>query len=257
MQETQQTRTEAARGDSRTLAIASIVLGILSLLLSVVVIGAVFGALGLICAGLHVFQRRQPRRLATVGFTLSLVGLVLGSSILVGATRYLEAVLAPALELQPAPYGDWVGQAAPDFEVETIDGERIRMSDLKGQRVILYFFATWCAPCVSMAPDLHTVIEEEGDDLVVLAISSEPRAVLRDYARKTRPDYTLVSVSRGLPEPFDRIRAVPTLFFLDRKGIVEAVRLGRQSLSRLRRYAATPDGIDPALADLEIKEGDR
>ena len=40
-----------------------------------------------------------------------------------------------------------IGQPAPDFELQTFNGQNIRLSDLKGKVVVLNFWASWCKPC--------------------------------------------------------------------------------------------------------------
>src|SRR5699024_11314526 len=48
-----------------------------------------------------------------------------------------------------------VGEEAPDFELETLDGETTKLSDLKGKKVILNFWATWCPPCQKEMPEMQ------------------------------------------------------------------------------------------------------
>lgn len=61
---------------------------------------------------------------------------------------------------------------APDFELETLDGTKLKLSDLKGKNVILNFWATWCGFCVVEMPDLQKLNDKYKDeDLVVLAIN--------------------------------------------------------------------------------------
>jgi len=82
-----------------------------------------------------------------------------------------EAVAAlksrnPSLQLVDYPRGKAlapsppaVGQAAPDVEVEAFDGKKIRLSELKGKVVLLYFWATWCSSCLADTPKLKAFIE--------------------------------------------------------------------------------------------------
>jgi peroxiredoxin len=61
---------------------------------------------------------------------------------------------------------------APDFELETLDGTMIKLSELKGKNVIINFWATWCDFCVAEMPDLQKLQDTyKDDDLLILAVN--------------------------------------------------------------------------------------
>src|SRR5690625_1953509 len=66
-----------------------------------------------------------------------------------------------------AEFGLERGNLAPDFELETLDGETAKLSDFRGKPVLLNFWATWCPPCRAEMPDMQKFYEDK--DVVILA----------------------------------------------------------------------------------------
>lgn len=81
--------------------------------------------------------------------------------------------------------------APVDFELTTLDGERVRLSDLRGKTVFLNFWATWCPPCVEEMPSLRRLYERLSGhpDFVFLAVSTDEEwaAVRRFFEREPAP----------------------------------------------------------------------
>lgn len=67
-----------------------------------------------------------------------------------------------------------IGKSAPDFELTKLDGTNVKLSDLKGKKVILNFWATWCGPCQQEMPDMEAFYKEHKENVEILAINYTP-----------------------------------------------------------------------------------
>ena len=74
-----------------------------------------------------------------------------------------------------------IGVKAPDFELETLDGEKVKLSDYQGKKVILNFWATWCPPCKDEMPAMEKFHKKAGDDVVILAVNIDPHYDVKGY----------------------------------------------------------------------------
>src|SRR5699024_12445653 len=69
-------------------------------------------------------------------------------------------------EEEDANVGIEKGDMAPDFELETLDGGKVKLSDLSGEKVMINFWATWCPPCRAEMPDIQKFHENEEGTIV-------------------------------------------------------------------------------------------
>jgi len=90
-------------------------------------------------------------------------------------------------------------QSAPAFTMKTLDGKQIKLADYRGKVVVLYFWATWCSPCVAGTPELKKFYAEMkksfGDDFELISLSmddSEPK--LRDYVKQNNLSWPQVRI---------------------------------------------------------------
>jgi peroxiredoxin len=246
------------------LAVAAIALGAVGLSLAMVGIGAVFGIIGLILGALALKRNPAYRGLAWAGIGSSAAALAVGAAFTGIFWGLLSGQVETAIEdgspsADAAAFSEWRGVQAPDFTVQTLLGERISLRQLRGKRVLLDFWATWCGPCVRQIPHYRELLQTSGDVVEVLALSNEPEDVLRPFVNEHGIDYRVAS-ARDLPEPYSQVNGFPTLFVIDRDGVIEAVKLGYTGADRLRAMALgdapdqhvsapLPDGADPNLRD--------
>lgn len=129
-----------------------------------------------------------------------------------------------------------VGDVAPDFELKTITGETYKLSDLRGQAVMLNFWASWCSPCRAEMPTLQKAYEEyEAQGFVILAINlNESDIAIRGFQEKYGLTFPIVVDKDDRVSRMYDIVPLPTSYFIDREGIVQAKWTGEIRTDQLR-----------------------
>lgn len=145
-----------------------------------------------------------------------------------------EETLAPEIEV-----GVETGQLAPDFELQTFAGETVRLSDYRGQAVMLDFWASWCPFCRKEFPAIETAYQKYKDQgLVVLGIHrTNTDSVAKGQAFLNELGATFPSVS----DPDDEIyrlynkglRAMPASIYIDRNGVIQSRVIGPKDINSL------------------------
>ncbi len=115
---------------------------------------------------------------------------------------------------------------APDFAVQSMDGEEFRLSDSAGQIRLIDFWATWCAPCREEIPMLNELQASYGDQgFRILAISDEAQDVVRDFLAEHDVQYTNLIGTEELSEAYG-VLGLPAAYLVDREGRVVKSFLG-------------------------------
>ena len=120
------------------------------------------------------------------------------------------------------------GPSAPEFSLPDISGQKVVLSDYRGSVVLLDFWATWCGPCRATIPELVRLQEKYGESgLVILGLSlDDPRQVtdnaLQDFKRDRGINYSILRADSKVVKAYFGTGniAIPTLFVIDRKGII-------------------------------------
>lgn len=155
-------------------------------------------------------------------------------------------VLGPSLPLQLQ-----IGQIAPDFRLQTLDGDWIRLADLRGQPVIVNFWTSWCGGCREEAPELVAAYQQYRDDgLIILAVNmlyqddlTAAQAFVDEFAF---PFPVLLDESGAVSDDSYHVLGVPTSYFVTRDGRIQNQVIG----------AMSGDQLFQLIAELLHKTGD-
>ena len=148
----------------------------------------------------------------------------------------LAALLgAYLLTMTPTHSPTAIGNPAPDFAVADLDGNPIRLADLRGRPVVVNFWASWCGPCVEEFPLLReAAADHAADGLVVIGIVWDDRSeAARDFMARNGATWAAamdpgqqVSRAYGTLGP-------PETYFIDRDGIIRGRQIGQISAASL------------------------
>lgn len=142
--------------------------------------------------------------------------------------------------------GSSAPKTAPDFTVKTLTGENVSYSSLKGKPLVLNFAASWCGPCELEAPVLAKMYEKYKDKANFFGIA----------VRDNEEDQRAFAESHGLKFPIGldpdskvlysyqkagkvNMSGIPTTFFIDKDGIIQAFFIGPISESTFDQRIST------------------
>ena len=143
------------------------------------------------------------------------------------------------------------GRLGPDFEVSTLKGERVRLSDFRGSAVFLNFWASWCGPCKAEMPDIQALMDRfEEDGLVVFAINNGESF---KQAKKFVNEYELDFTAFGLDPSQEviskyRIVSMPTSIFIDRNGVITKIHGGQATAGQMLDFVREALGTGAAVS---------
>lgn len=127
-----------------------------------------------------------------------------------------------------------VGEPAPEFELKLMDGSHVKLSELRGQVVVLNFWATWCVPCREELPLLDTWYRLRGPyGLKVFAVTTEDS--LPAYRMKPLFGVLAIQPARSVKGPYEVLGGVPTNYIIDRAGQVRYAKAGAFDLDTLNK----------------------
>jgi peroxiredoxin len=153
----------------------------------------------------------------------------------------LLAACSSAVQAEGDPSGlstaPEVGALAPEIELQNIKGETVRLSDLRGQVVLVNFWATWCGPCRLEMPDIQESFEQYSPGFTVLAVNNgESSSEVEGFVQELGLTFHVL-LDPGLEVPEDYlVRGLPSSYFVDQDGVVRIVHIGVMTEGQLKDY---------------------
>ncbi|PYP10615.1 MAG: hypothetical protein DMD59_05090 [Gemmatimonadetes bacterium] len=131
---------------------------------------------------------------------------------------------------------------APDFTLETLAGDTVTLSHLRGHPVFLNFWATWCKPCRGEMSDIIAAYDAKHvARLEVLAINLTDQERMRDvrsFVRDLQLPFPVLLDQKGKVRKSYGLRGVPTSVFIDTRGVVRLVNIGPITRENIQRGLA-------------------
>ena len=129
--------------------------------------------------------------------------------------------------------GQLIGNVAPNFVLQTLDGKNLKLSDLRGKAVLLNFWATYCGPCKIEMPwfvELQKEYGPQGFQIVGVANDDASAEDIAKFAKEMGINYPILIGKDSVSDRYN-VSVLPTTFFLDRDGKLIAREFGLVSRS--------------------------
>lgn len=144
---------------------------------------------------------------------------------------------APAVDLS-IPVEPKIGFRAPDFALQTLGGEMVRLSDLVGRPVVISYWTTWCIPCQNELPILQQLSQEfQSQGLTVVTVNAIGQDTIEDVQTMVGEKGMTLPVLLDQGNQFASTYGAlffPTTIFVDASGVIRYIRLGDSSEADLR-----------------------
>jgi peroxiredoxin len=139
-----------------------------------------------------------------------------------------------------------VSEPAPDFSLQDLSGQTVKLSSLRGRAVYIDFWATWCGPCKVALPGLQELTDElKNQGLEIVTIDQgESLDQVRSFIERKKYSFQVLLDPDGTVGNIYGVRALPTSVFVDRNGIVQSISVGNVSTADdiRKRFDRMPKG---------------
>jgi len=172
--------------------------------------------------------------------TSAALALALAASLIINVGLPERAAFTGQLTVGQVPVAPEIGALAPPFTKMTVDGRTIDLSELHGSPVIINFWATWCAPCLTEMPELQAVYEKyraKGLHLLAVNLGESPDTIQK-WVQSLALTFEVVIDERQEVANQYYLRGQPSTYVVSPGGIITDIFFGPIDQSRLERTIA-------------------
>jgi peroxiredoxin len=117
------------------------------------------------------------------------------------------------------------GDLAPAFELTTLDGKKMKLSDYRGKKVILNFWATWCPPCKAEIPDMEKFYSNYKEkNIAILGVNltkaEQDQSAVKSFVKEYGVTYPIPLDKESSVAEMYQVSAIPTSYIIDPQGII-------------------------------------
>ncbi|MEJ5370069.1 MAG: TlpA disulfide reductase family protein [Bryobacteraceae bacterium] len=156
----------------------------------------------------------------------------LSGAAILAACLLLPGCASVASRGEPAPGSSRdasARKAAPDFELKDMNGKTIRLSDYRGQVVLLNFWATWCGPCKIEIPwfvEFQRTFKDRGFTVIGVSVDEDGWEAVRPFLASRQVNYPVVISTVEVEQKYGGVDALPMSFLIDREGRIANTHVG-------------------------------
>lgn len=170
-----------------------------------------------------------------------------------------QASPSASQEQHPPSTGPARLRVAPDFSLESLNGEIVHLSDFRGKVVLLNFWATWCGPCKILTPwfvDLQNQYRPEGLEIVGIALDEDATKVeIAELTDELRVNYIVLIGNEKVAKAYGGVPAMPDTFFIGRDGKIVDRIIGLKSKGEIEDYIKK--ALDAQLEPTQVTGGSK
>jgi len=148
-----------------------------------------------------------------------------------------------------------IGKTAPDFQLQSLEGKSVKLSDFRGKNIVLNFWASWCPPCREEMPEFQRIYTENSDSLVVIGVNlQESRESAEAFIKKLGITFPILLDPNAQVKDRYNVFTQPVTYFIDANGKIVDKKFGPLTTEEINEKIAKMNVKNTASASFENQE---